>query len=312
MQVQAHRARKRRRIDPNSPMLDFEEKDLLTLAREDARKLRRGPTPREWASIACEISPREPRQDPEPTFRDLPVETYPAATIDGSDLPEKLPERGRDSSTAVVRPPLPPFPRISAPVPKIIEFPRAAAAQYELAEPVADQLTIFEAVEELPAPPPNHLSQIEIAPEEPAHRAVELEVPIQAAPLSQRSYAAAVDFAIMIAAMALFAMCADLFASSLPPMKPLLASGTVAGLLLLSGYYWLSFSFRRSTPGMDASGLRIVTFAGQTPSRTILRWRAIATVLSYAALGMGVSWSVIDEDRLCWHDRITHTYLASK
>jgi hypothetical protein len=26
-------------------------------------------------------------------------------------------------------------------------------------------------------------------------------------------------------------------------------------------------------------------------------------------LGMGYLWCVLDEDALCWHDRVTHTYL---
>ena len=27
---------------------------------------------------------------------------------------------------------------------------------------------------------------------------------------------------------------------------------------------------------------------------------------------MGYVWVLLDEDALCWHDRITHTYLAPK
>jgi hypothetical protein len=40
-----------------------------------------------------------------------------------------------------------------------------------------------------------------------------------------------------------------------------------------------------------------------------LRWRAFAIVLCYATLGLGFVWAFIDEDRLCWHDRITRTHL---
>ena len=31
-----------------------------------------------------------------------------------------------------------------------------------------------------------------------------------------------------------------------------------------------------------------------------------------ASLGMGYAWVFLDEDVLCWHDRITHTYLAPR
>jgi hypothetical protein len=37
----------------------------------------------------------------------------------------------------------------------------------------------------------------------------------------------------------------------------------------------------------------------------------IASILSAGSLGLGFAWSYLDEDALCWHDRITHTYLAA-
>ena len=211
------------------------------------------------------------------------------------------------------RPPLAPFPRISTPVPKIIEFPRMQPRHYELAEPVVDQLRIFEAVEELAPPPASHLSQIEIAPAEPMLSGTEeLEVPLQTAPLEQRAYAAAVDVSILIGAMGLFGITAEFFANSLPLTKPLLESVAICGILLLTIYYLLTLSLGRGTAGMRASGLRVTTFLNDPPSRNRMRCRALATVLSYAAMGMGFAWALIDEDRLCWHDRITHTYLTSK
>ena len=178
---------------------------------------------------------------------------------------------------------------------------------------MSDQLRIFEADEELPPPPPSPLSAIEIAPEEPAHvLAEELGVPPQTASMEQRVYASAVDGAIMIAAVAVFGVASQFFATSLPMTKPLIASAAICIVLLLGIYYFLALSFSRSTPGMQASGLQLRTFDGQAPTRARLRCRAIATVLSFAALGMGFMWALIDEDRLCWHDRITHTYLAAK
>ena len=210
------------------------------------------------------------------------------------------------------RAPLPPFPRISGRVRKVIEFPRVQD-QYELAEPVADQLRIFEAAEELPPPPPSPLSAIEIAPEQPVRAlAAELDVPLQTASMEQRVYASAVDSAILIAALAVFGVATQFFATSLPMTKPLIASAAICILLLLGIYYLLSLSLSLSTPGMQASGLQLRTFDGELPTRTRLRCRALATVLSFAALGMGFAWALIDEDRLCWHDRITHTYLAPK
>jgi uncharacterized RDD family membrane protein YckC len=317
MQVRAHKVRKRRRLDPDSPLLEFEEPDLLP--NEES------PVVRQRSNWAWEHEATTPMHSPAPG-----VHEHSAAYETSQSAPDVAVEEPIIPAPAVVqeepihyyeeriteRPPLPPlapFPRITAPLHKVIEFPRMQPRQYELADPVADQLRIFEAVEELPRPAVTHLSTIEIAPEEPAHiTAAELEVPIQAAPVPLRAYAAAVDSAVMIAALALFAFSADFFASSLPRTKPLVACAAVCTFLLLTLYYLLSFSLHRNTVGIDAAGLKVITFSGDTPSRTRLRCRALATVLSYAALGMGFAWSFIDEDRLCWHDRITHTYLSSK
>lgn len=305
LKVRAHKARKHRRLDPDSPFLEFEEQDLAAIRQHSS------PIPEDLNWQWQEEESQSMETDAGSNILSSSHATF--AEEDAASPAEQLNETSRSLQVeAVARPPLPPFPRIMTPVPKIIEFPRVQTRQYELAEPVADQLRIFEAVEELAPPAPNHLSSIEIAPAEPALAAIEIEVPIQAAALHHRVYAAALDLIIMMGAMGLFAVCAQLFVSSLPQTKPLLASVAVCGLLLLAIYYYLSFSLHRSTVGIDAAGLSVVNFSGQTPSRLVLRCRALATVLSYAALGMGLAWSLIDEDRLCWHDRITHTYLVAK
>jgi len=37
----------------------------------------------------------------------------------------------------------------------------------------------------------------------------------------------------------------------------------------------------------------------------------MALYLSVLSLGMGVLWSLVDVDRLCWHDRISQTFPAA-
>jgi uncharacterized RDD family membrane protein YckC len=311
--VRAHKVRKHKRLDPNSPLLDFAEPDSAALG-DDPSAARHNRS--WWGNDAVASAPSAPDADSNeygfdvnittPTQSDATIAEVEAAPAPAHETDASAEEMHYD------RPPLAPFPRINTQVPKIIEFPRMQTRHYELAEPVGDQLRIFEA-EELPPPPTNHLTHIEIAPAEPAYiGAADIEVPIQCAPIGQRIYAATVDAAIMIAAFALFGFSAQLFATSLPMTKPLLASGAICLFLLLTIYYLLSLSMSRGTAGMEVSGLRVITFSGGSPSRMILHWRALATALSYAALGMGFAWSLIDEDRLCWHDRITHTYLILK
>jgi hypothetical protein len=56
----------------------------------------------------------------------------------------------------------------------------------------------------------------------------------------------------------------------------------------------------------------LARFDGSPASRPLRRWRVLASYLSAASLGMGYAWVFLDEDVLCWHDRITHTYLAPR
>ena len=312
LQVRAHRVRKRQRLDPNAPQLDFDNQAPLQLGETSAATTRSS----SWRwdeGVTATAAPAPPvtTKDVQTTASvvDPPLRSKVAASA-----PTPRIDYTSDSMAAALseRPPLAPFPRINTPVPKIIEFPRVQSRQYELAEPVVDQLRIFEAVEELPPPAPSHLNEIEIAPEPVLIGPDEIEIPLQGAPIEQRAYAAAVDIAILIGAMGLFGITAEFFANSLPLTKPLLESVAICGFLLLTIYYLLTMSLGRGTAGMRASGLHVTTFLNETPSRNLMRCRALATVLSYAAMGMGFAWALIDEDRLCWHDRITHTYLTSK
>lgn len=313
LQVRAHKVRKRQRLDPDAPQLDFDDNTPLQLGEGAKTSMRSSSLRWDEGVIATAAAPAPPGTSAnlhtDEQNVDLPVTsmelTPPAAGIESTS--------DSMASSFSERPPLAPFPRINTPVPKIIEFPRMQPRHYELAEPVVDQLRIFEAVDELAPPPASHLSQIEIAPAEPMLSGPEeLEVPLQTAPLEQRAYAAAVDVSILIGAMGLFGITAEFFANSLPLTKPLLESVAICGFLLLTIYYLLTLSLGRATAGMRASGLRVTTFLNDPPSRNRMRCRALATVLSYAAMGMGFAWALIDEDRLCWHDRITHTYLTSK
>ncbi len=309
LQVRAHKARKRRRLDPDAPLLDFDPEPLESEQKNEPTTSRTSWWNQE-VKKAVAPSPIE-EQISEPVVVPAAVVTEPPMTASTFVEPVYYdPEPPPIESYE--RAPLPPFPRINGRVKNVIEFPRVQN-HHELAEPVSDQLRIFEADEELPPPPPNPLSAIEIAPEEPVHiLADELDLPLQTASMEQRVYASAVDGAIMIAAIAVFGVASQFFATSLPMTKPLVASAAICIVLLLGIYYFMALSFSLSTPGMQASGLQLRTFDGEAPSRARLRCRAIATVLSFAALGMGFAWALIDEDRLCWHDRITHTYLTPK
>jgi uncharacterized RDD family membrane protein YckC len=194
----------------------------------------------------------------------------------------------------------------------VIEFPRPLIPPPpppdQLAEPILDKPRILEAPETVPKQVP--LGGIVLEPQE-APVSPSLELPLQVAPLSARIMAAAIDAVVVLVASAMFAV----IVSQLSPIKlpqhplPVLLLLLPAGLWVI--YQYLLLTFAASTPGLHLARLQLNRFEGGTPSRRLRRWRAVAMALSGVSLGLGFLWSFLDEDTLCWHDRITHTYLTS-
>jgi uncharacterized RDD family membrane protein YckC len=197
---------------------------------------------------------------------------------------------------------------------KIIEFPRswtpAPAPLDELAEPVVIRPRILEAPE-IVLPPPA-LGGITIEPARPPalEKRPGIDIPLQAAALGRRILSAMVDGVIIAAACMLFAFIFWKLTLIHPPRAQIFSF--LAGLAGLSwaAYQYLLVIYAGTTPGLRAAGLSITRFDGSTAGRRLRRWRVLASFLSALSLGMGYSWVLLDEDSLCWHDRITHTYLA--
>jgi len=56
--------------------------------------------------------------------------------------------------------------------------------------------------------------------------------------------------------------------------------------------------------------LRLSTFKGGLPNWRYRRSRVFGLYFSAASLAMGLLWALVDVDTLCWHDRISRTYLT--
>ena len=78
------------------------------------------------------------------------------------------------------------------------------------------------------------------------------------------------------------------------------------------GYQYLLLVHSGSTPGLKLARLELRRFDSGPVPRRLRRWRVLASVLSGLSLALGYAWCFMDEDELCWHDRITHTYMAPK
>jgi uncharacterized RDD family membrane protein YckC len=198
---------------------------------------------------------------------------------------------------------------------KIIEFPRfawgpPAPPPDQLAEPVSERPRILEVDEVAPPPPALGGITIEAVEHPEAEKRLGIDIPLQSAPLGRRLVAALVDGLIIAAASALFGFIFWKVAAVRPPLVQML--GLTAGVpcLFWMVYQYLLIVYAASTPGLRVAGLELARFDGTSTSRSLRRWRVLAGCLSAVSAGMGYVWVFLDEDALCWHDRITHTYLA--
>ncbi len=272
---------------------------------------------------------RRPRAPRYPSLQ-LKFEAYEPARNNPSATAESFPS-ARAGRQAIALDSALPVPELASPEPveylapqiivpetttaRILEFPRSSTFMPpqpldELAEPVFDRPRILEAPEI--APPPPALGGILIEPvEQPAsERRPGFEVPLQSAPMSRRLLAVAIDALIVLSALSLFSYIFFRITATVPPLPS--AIGTV---LTLAGIFWVAYQYlllvyTGTTAGLKLAQLQLHRFDGSSAPRKIRRWRILASVLSGASLGLGYAWCFLDEDELCWHDRITRTYMA--
>jgi uncharacterized RDD family membrane protein YckC len=132
---------------------------------------------------------------------------------------------------------------------------------------------------------------------------------LEQAPLSHRMLAAVVDGALITCAFLGSVLVAAANIDHAPAVKIVVYSAIAA--LLLTGllYQVLFLILVKATPGMMWACISLCTIEGQIPTRAQLRRRLGALLLSLIPVGLGIVWSLFDDDRLCWHDRLSKTYL---
>jgi uncharacterized RDD family membrane protein YckC len=254
---------------------------------------------------SAHVSAHEPRV-PQPATRSAVA--LEAAHLAPAILDAGTAERLAASAPAAVNPPettariIPfPFPRSANAPPRPLE---------ELAGPVPDRPRILEVPEVAPLPPALGGILIESMEEPVNDRRPGFEIPLQAARLSPRLVAAVGDGALVLIAVAMAGWIFFRMAAPLPPARQLAAITVVVAGIFWFGYQYLLLVYTGTTPGLKLARLRLSRFDGSTTPRGIRRWRVLASALSGVSLGLGYAWCALDEDQLCWHDRITKTYLA--
>jgi uncharacterized RDD family membrane protein YckC len=288
-------------------------RDELSARLNRYRSRRKAPPPR-YPSLQLPLGPAVP------VLKTPVLEHTTSYALESSPLSLSVPEAVNDISRPQPQQlpqPSPPSPHVPQAGAKIIEFPRFAwgpppPPPDQLAEPVIDRPRILE-VPEL-APPPPALGGITIEPTratEPERR-LGVDVPLQSAPLGRRLAAALIDGIIIAAAAGVFGLIFWKIALVRPPHIQVLTLAAGIPCLFWAAYYYLLIVYAGATPGLHLAGLQLSRFDGTPTKRSLRRWRVLASYLSAASLGMGYAWLFLDEDSLCWHDRITHTYLAPR
>ena len=240
-----------------------------------------------------------------------------ALALDGSQHERAIFEEIPQADIAPVAPQPKPTergPRSSA---KIIEFPGFAwgpptPPPDQLAEPVFDKPRILEVPEVTPPPPALGGITIEPSPPKEIEKRLGIDIPLQSAPLGLRLAASLIDALLIAAASALFAFIFWKVTAFRPPQLQLFSIAAGIPCLFWAAYQYLLIVYSGSTPGLRLAGLELTRFDGTSTTRSLRCWRVLASYLSAASLGMGYAWLFLDEDALCWHDRITHTYLSPR
>jgi len=249
-------------------------------------------------------------EDEPPCSPSAPAET--AVELASDAFPEC--SNAADAAPEIEAQPAPARPRAKR---KVIAFPQPSAPEPSdhVAELVtADPPRILEVPEELQAfagTPlldglqfPTHARQTVAAPKD------RIDLPLRPVQLSRRLYAGLMDCALVSAGFAVLGAVSYVLLPRLTLTKPVLLTATSLLVSLWAVYQYLFLIYRTTTVGMHLAGIRLSAFNGGAPGRRQRRSRVIALYFSTASLMMGLLWALVDVDALCWHDRISQTYLV--
>jgi uncharacterized RDD family membrane protein YckC len=96
---------------------------------------------------------------------------------------------------------------------------------------------------------------------------------------------------------------------SLPGKHAFEVCAVLAVLGFAALYEWFFLTYAKTTPGMRYAQLSLCTFDEQMLTRGQVNGRLKAMLISVLPVGLGMLWSLFDEDQMSWHDRLSKTYL---
>ena len=260
----------------------------------------------------------------------LLVEAPPLAGIEVTSQPE---EQIVEEAPASPEPALSPVETRAAPEPeltpapaprprpkrKVIAFPKPADPTqviHRLADPVLpEEPRILDVPEELePYPTTPFLDGLHFGPtpqSAPPQHVDHVDLPFHAAGIGRRLGTGVIDGVVVASAAGLLGVVAHRIVPKALITKPLLLAATAILVILWAAYQYILQVYAGATVGMVLTKTRLRTFKGAFPKWEQRRNRVLAFYLSAGSLAMGLLWALVDVDKLCWHDRISRTYLSS-
>lgn len=144
----------------------------------------------------------------------------------------------------------------------------------------------------------------------PEYYAIQPDAPkLYQAPFSRRMMATMVDAALILGLVWGTVYFAASHFDHLPSLRVSEVCGVIATLGFAALYEWFFLTFAKVTPGMRYAQLSLCTFDEEVPTAAQIKGRMKAMLISVLPVGLGVVWSIFDEDQMSWHDRLSKTYL---
>jgi uncharacterized RDD family membrane protein YckC len=144
----------------------------------------------------------------------------------------------------------------------------------------------------------------------PDYYAIQPDAPkLYQAPFSRRMMASMVDAALILSLLWGTAYLVASHFDHLPSLRVSEVCGAIATLGFAALYEWFFLKFAKVTPGMRYAQLSLCTFDDQVPNAAQVKARMKAMLISVLPVGLGVVWSIFDDDQMSWHDRLSKTYL---
>jgi uncharacterized RDD family membrane protein YckC len=134
--------------------------------------------------------------------------------------------------------------------------------------------------------------------------------PIADMPL--RIMAAVADCGVPLIGVALFAATFHFMGQELVFTSQMMLSYLAITIVISLLYRVLFCLGNGDTAGLQWLGLRVLDFDGRVPTRKQRFQRLAGGCVGVLAVGLGLLWSLFDEERLTWHDHMSQTFPTSR